>query len=205
VLAQRARAASRILESQVGTNPRIRVQSDTAFVLWDDIPFTDTNDSTEREPSPEWVRRIVCCARWEVTQTSGQRVALAVLSQNARAPGGAAEEILSTSPVPLPAPQAANKFEPRASGVLVRAWAARAGVPLLDIRPTPEVSEESRGDDRGGAPRRRVSGPEAIVRRMPSATQPLVERPPAVKAMMKAVAEPTRVVRVLARGEKLDP
>ena len=33
----------------------------------------------------------------------------------------------------------------------------------------------------------------------------LVERPPAVKAMMDVVSQPSRVVRVLARGEKLEP
>jgi len=33
----------------------------------------------------------------------------------------------------------------------------------------------------------------------------LVERPPAVMAMMEMVAQPSKVVRVLARGEKLDP
>ena len=33
----------------------------------------------------------------------------------------------------------------------------------------------------------------------------MVERPPAVKAMMDVIAQPSRVVRVLARGEKLDP
>jgi hypothetical protein len=32
-----------------------------------------------------------------------------------------------------------------------------------------------------------------------------VERPPAVKAMMDVVSQPSRVVRVLARGEKLEP
>jgi hypothetical protein len=33
----------------------------------------------------------------------------------------------------------------------------------------------------------------------------MVERPPAVMAMMEMVAQPSKVVRVLARGEKLDP
>ena len=33
----------------------------------------------------------------------------------------------------------------------------------------------------------------------------LVERPAAVKTMMEMVAQPSRVVRVLARGEKLEP
>jgi hypothetical protein len=33
----------------------------------------------------------------------------------------------------------------------------------------------------------------------------LVERPPAVMAMMEMVSQPQKVVRLLARGEKLDP
>jgi len=34
----------------------------------------------------------------------------------------------------------------------------------------------------------------------------LVERPPAVMAMMEMVAQPTKTpIRLLARGEKLDP
>ncbi|KAJ3494832.1 hypothetical protein NLJ89_g10728 [Agrocybe chaxingu] len=45
-LAQKARAASRILEAQVGTNPRIRVQRDDAFVLWDKIAFHSGEAST---------------------------------------------------------------------------------------------------------------------------------------------------------------
>lgn len=38
----------------------------------------------------------------------------------------------------------------------------------------------------------------------PMESKALVERPPAVQAMMEAVSQPSRVVRVLARGEKLD-
>jgi hypothetical protein len=33
----------------------------------------------------------------------------------------------------------------------------------------------------------------------------MVERPPAVMAMMEMVSQPQKVVRLLARGEKLDP
>ncbi|KAF5361228.1 hypothetical protein D9757_013219 [Collybiopsis confluens] len=86
-LAQRARAASRFLESQVGNNPRIRVQRDDAFVPWDEIAFLpdsakasdaaadDDDKHNDKDkpskvistaPSPEWVRRIICCARWEI-------------------------------------------------------------------------------------------------------------------------------------------
>ncbi|CDO76532.1 hypothetical protein BN946_scf184399.g2 [Trametes cinnabarina] len=45
-LAQRARAASRILEAQVGANPRIRVQQDAAFVPWDTLPFDEQTTAT---------------------------------------------------------------------------------------------------------------------------------------------------------------
>ena len=51
------------------------------------------------------------------------------------------------------------------------------------------------GGERGGAP---PGG-------RPGGSPGLVERPPAVMAMMEMVAQPSRVVRVLARGEKLDP
>ena len=85
-LAQRARAASRILEQQVGTNPRIKVQRDEAYVLWDDIPFLlakegkggeNGNAEGEKESvlmlpenTPEWLRRTVACARWELDRVS---------------------------------------------------------------------------------------------------------------------------------------
>lgn len=104
-LAQRARAASRMLEQQVGANPRIKVQRDEAYVLWDSIPFvknsettniaggdptnlatddiintnntnstnnTNTNNNNNKQKlvnaAPEWVRRTICCARWEFDQ-----------------------------------------------------------------------------------------------------------------------------------------
>ncbi|CCM02728.1 uncharacterized protein FIBRA_04835 [Fibroporia radiculosa] len=246
-LAQRARAASRILEAQVGTNPRICVQRDDAFVPWDSIVERQLPGAPPTG-SPEWVRRTICCARWEVEHAAdedaperksdadpghgGRKVVLAVLSQ---APEAQSEAIhipysnASSSPVPLPAPQM-NRHEPRSSGALVAQWAAKAGIPVLEVAPSPppgangpagdaaangrhspqntrRSGEEERskrgarrnsylrsGGERGGAPSGR-----------PGSSGGLVERPPAVMAMMEAVAQPSRVVRVLARGEKLDP
>jgi hypothetical protein len=244
-----------MLESQVGTNARIQVQSDSAFVLWDDIPFTDNNNTdnnnpttdnnTPAPPSPEWLRRTVCCARYESTQALSERkrAVLAVLAPSSHSPSSLAvpgtidDAESANSPVPLPAPHPSpgHKFEVRAQGTLVRAWAARAGISVLDVRPTPDGSSEpdlggAHRESMPGGGRRRTSGPspeqqqhmhygggggvgqygghggQQAVRRVPSRGQPsLVERPPAVRAMMEAVAQPTRVVRVLARGEKLDP
>lgn len=277
-LAQRARAASRILESQVGTNPRIRVQSDDAFVLWDKINFKDASNVTIPEseyrlngpsqPSPEWVRRTVCCASYEFenpattlnSNTSSNaapktpaRVALAVLSAPPNlSPKGHHLKLSNEAvmnPVPLPAPSV-SKVEPRSSGTLVSYWAARAGIKMLEIDPTapPQALNNHNSNTNpsnvryrphggGGAakmeeeerPKRFVSNsnsnininaasrtnkgrrtsyndaPPTILRNSGSG---LVERPPAVMAMMEMVAaksNSSRPIKVLARGEKLDP
>jgi len=118
-----------------------------------------------------------------------------------------------------------NKFELRVTGTLVARWASKAGIRLLEVEPTRYgggvggvVSED---EGRGGG---RVRGGHVGKARRGSFTDGsggglgvaggggigagLVERPPAVRAMMEMVAQQpanTRVVRVLARGEKLDP
>ncbi|OBZ73376.1 hypothetical protein A0H81_07215 [Grifola frondosa] len=219
-LAQRARAASRILEAQVGTNPRIRVQQDDAFVLWDSIPFRDQPPNSQTA-SPEWVRRIICCARWETEHaTDGDvklqrkpRIVLAILSQAPELDVPAVAPV-SASPVPLPAPQP-NRYESRLLGSLVATWAAKAGIEVLEVAPppppatitdappkgrrSPEEERTKRGQahtrgrrnsyNRNGE--RSAAAPGA---RPGSASSGLVERPPAVMAMMEMVAQPSRVV-----------
>ncbi|KAF8632073.1 hypothetical protein AX17_004931, partial [Amanita inopinata Kibby_2008] len=293
-LAQRARAASRILEAQVGTNPRIQVQRDEAFVYWDKINFSDNNNAEQsQQPSPEWVRRTVCCARWEAENPNvtlgtangtnsdkAPRVVLAVLSSPSSPsqsysppskpiklstldqdypPLGSTPSssppsntiTTSTPVVPLPAPHG-NKFEPRSSGTLVSHWAAKAGIDILEI----EAALPNRGagvsasamDEEDGRPGKRGGhnhnhnhahghghghghgkrkgsiggGIGGGIGSGGGANAPgvganaggtinsgmgtgLVERPPAVMAMMEMVSQPSKVVRVLARGEKLDP
>ncbi|KAJ6511207.1 hypothetical protein C8R45DRAFT_402935, partial [Mycena sanguinolenta] len=155
-LAQRARAASRVLEAQVGVNERVRVQRDEAFVLWDAIKFETPAATTvgkegvaattavgevtaalpdDRDAAPEWVRRTVCCARWEVDNAATSTTASTTASSPASpatpsvilavlAPPSSASDAR-----PLSAGDAAqSKHEPRASGTLVAHWAARAGV-----------------------------------------------------------------------------
>jgi uncharacterized membrane protein YgcG len=227
-----------MLESQVGTNPRVRVQQDAAFVLWDQIDFAKDEDdnnendesSTPPSPSPEWVRRTICCARWEAEHADNAhpRVVLATLSQS---PTHATATTTSTqaqqgavgiSPVPLPLPAPPqNRHEPRASGTLVGYWARRARLAVFDVpaggaAAAPDsaggraVSPEGRwaashhhhhgrGQHRGGRGGGGGGGSGG------GGGGGMVERPPAVMAMMDVVAQPSRVVRVLARGEKLDP
>ncbi|KAG1745036.1 uncharacterized protein EDB91DRAFT_1236452 [Suillus paluster] len=234
-LAQRARSASRILEAQVGTNPRIRVQRDDAFVPWDridfkDLPLDDDKDKPTSQPlhlsgSPEWVRRMICCARWEVdhvaetlASTSDKlKVVLAVLSSSAApAQVGRTETTPEvSSPVPLPAPSPhTHKYEPRSAGLLIGHWATRAGITILDVEPSTaplslpssnhprNVDEEDRGKRTAGrGTRNSHTAPGAPTARGTG----LVERPPAVMQMMEVISQPSKVVRVLARGEKLEP
>ena len=231
----------------MGTNPRIRVQRDDAFVLWDDIPFDDATPGM----SPEWVRRTICCARWEsehaseVTNTPSPRIVLAVVNPPAaEAPLEAGVSPISASPVPLPAPQP-NRFESRLAGALAARWAAKAGVEVIELSSAPpqptggptSSDPQAKGRRSGDGPGNRRSGEEDRAKRaqaggggggrgrrnsrgappgagsrpppqMPpqgTANTGLVERPQAVMTMMERATQPNRVVRVLARGEKLDP
>ena len=227
-LSQRARAASRILEAQVGTNPRIRVQQDDAFVSWEAIPFS-TNAPNPLMGSPEWLRRTICCACWEagrpaVQETSpkseeesgnaNSKLVFAVIAQKSEPVTLAPKNpTLVQSPVPLPTPHV-NKFEPRTTGTLAAYWASRAGLNVLEIRPLREDIHNNKGrEEPDGAFRNRKNAPHQANGKNRNCGAPpvirsgkgLVERPPAVKAMMDVVSQPSRVVRVLARGEKLEP
>lgn len=261
VLAQRARAASRILEQQVGTNPRIRVQQDDAFVFWDDISFAlddITKDSEETQAdvpasqtTPEWLRRTISCARWELVNSAEGKgsadsdkkpasivIAVCTSPLEASISGDATN---ARSPVPLPAPQPPSKFEQRCSGTLVAQWARAAGVEVLDVKATVPPShggpsggrrgganharnssdEEWRGGhsagrksyaqvSRGGrdAPRDPPAGKaveEKLVYGPGRVGGTLIERPAATVAMNATLMEPAKVIRVLARGEKLEP
>ena len=164
-LAQKARTASRILEAQVGTNPRIRVQRDDAFVLWDQVKL----DSSTTTPNscPEWVRRIICCVQWEIEhpeeelrpadhdtleEDPNSKVVLAVLTSFPASPSMSGPISQSAeSPVPLPAPilSQATRHEPRSTGSLVTTWASKAGIPILDIEPAfPDRRGGGEEDDR---------------------------------------------------------
>jgi hypothetical protein len=231
-LAQRARTASRVLESQVGSNPRVRVQQDAAYVLWDKIAFdedptttTASAPNTSLSPSPEWVRRTICCAQWETehADTAHPRVVLAALAQHppqqpqqpqrqqssdVTADDPAPAPAQTASPVPLPAPHHAqqHRHEPRVTGSLVTQWARRARLTVLEVpagsdgRVSPEdrrPAHSHHNHNHNNHHRGRGGGG--------GGGGGMVERPPAVKAMMDVIAQPSRVVRVLARGEKLDP
>ncbi|KAG2362096.1 hypothetical protein BDR07DRAFT_1407938 [Suillus spraguei] len=206
-LAQRARSASRILEAQVGTNPRIRVQRDDAFVPWDRIEFKDLSpdddkDKTASQPlhlsgSPEWVRRMICYPR--ASTNDKPTVVLAILSPSAASAQVGRTEAMPevSSPVPLPAPSPhTHKYEPQVEP------SAAPLIPPSSNYPR-NLDDDDRGKRQAGRGRRNshtTPGGLPITR-----GTGLVERPAAVMQMMEVVSQPSKVVRVLARGEKLEP
>lgn len=215
-----------MLEAQVGTNRRIRVQQDDAFVSWEAISF-NTNSPNPLMGSPEWLRRTICCACWEAgrpeetspgtgngSRNANSKLVFAVVAQNSEPVTLAPKNSPHVeSPVPLPTPHV-NKFEPRTTGTLPAYWAARAGLNVLEVQPLHEDTHGNRKhEDPDGTFRNRKNMPHQLRGKNRNGGAPpvlrsgkgLVERPPAVKAMMDVVSQPSRVVRVLARGEKLEP
>lgn len=238
-LAVRARAASRFLEAQVGVNPRIRVQQDDAYVLWDHIKFQDEPDVVDKAMmgSPEWIRRTICCARWEAdevlkkTKLTEPKIALAVITTaphlSPTSPASKLPDGATLAPVPIPLAQA-SKHELRVAGSLVAYWGQRSGLNVLELKAEDALVDDPRHGNRNGTspntfaggfrgglgPKRGAGNGSTRGRRMSQGRDRdggdsvggLVERPPAVKAMMEMVAQPnSKVVRVLARGEKLEP
>ena len=111
----------------------------------------------------------------------------------------------SEPPVPLPPPAVshANKNEVCSIAAPVTCWGTIAENQLLEVEPSlpgrennqPKCSHPSRGSNRNCRP---SGGDRTIVK------SGLVERPPAAMTMIGMISQPNRVVRVLARGEKLD-
>jgi hypothetical protein len=142
------------------------------------------------------------------------------LSSSHNADATASEPQVLT-PVPLPAPSLppANKFEPRSAGVLVAQWAVRAHINIFEVEPTwaeDDDRERPRRARRGSAEGTGAAGGGKGHHghkgrggsgggNSGNGIGAMVERPPAVMAMMEMVAQPSKTVRVLARGEKLDP
>ncbi|GJJ14143.1 hypothetical protein Clacol_008402 [Clathrus columnatus] len=240
-LAQKARGASRLLEAQVGSNPRIRVQRDDAFVPWDDINFSILESSNSELsgvlllPPPEWLRRTICCAQWErrnalsggsladtapyvanplpsrpTTPLSNETFSSSSAKDNQKPlvethslpiGDGNTKVALAVMSNPIQSSsdptQASGRFD-RADGVSIRAWAQRAGIQLLLVEPMPSpVPSPERRRGQGHDKRDHPDGKRGKDRR-PS----LVEKPISIAIVNE---KPVKNLRLLARGEKLDP
>lgn len=187
VIAANARAASRVLEEQVGSNTRVTVQDDHAVTEWMSLTFTE-GDSPKS--APQWVRATLCCAVWEKEHSNGEEVMIAVMSK-----------------LP-PASESTVKWHDRAEGQLVQEWAERLCIPVLPVHERRRVdnqkehtqgmawrasSDTQHSHERSPGQSRKRSGRSSSG----SFTGPLVDKPPAVM--------PTTGIRLLARGEMLAP
>ncbi|KAG9118919.1 hypothetical protein FRC07_006312 [Ceratobasidium sp. 392] len=154
-LAVRSRAASRLLEEEVGENPRIRVQGDDAFIPWDTIAAKspsgassvpnqpDARWKVEGAGAPEWMKRMVCCAKWEADAGSadGKRVVLAVIDSKDSGTSGRDRESL-------------------VDGELVRSWASKLGVEVMDVEREKPAGSPGKGERRSrGGGGGRAGGP----------------------------------------------
>ena len=155
-------------------------------------------------------------------------VMVAVCLETPLAPDNPATAV--SSPVPLPPPQT-SKYEQRCSGALVAQWAKQASIPVLECKATPlpqppsarharmPLDEEWRANVAGANPpgrpksangRGRGPGPHAgdkgnVYGPGRGGGGALVERPAATIAMNASMMHLSKPIRVLARGEKLDP
>lgn len=136
---------------------------------WDDIAFTDSEKSTEdlkqsSDDTPEWLRRTVSCARWELNRAKDSMetppnapvdpaVVVAVCLEPAQQhePNSVLSDPAEASPVPVPlrAPQPPSKHEQRCSGSLVAQWAKYSGVRVLECRATPLSAPTTSGPRHG--------------------------------------------------------
>lgn len=177
-IANRARAASRLLEELVGSNNRVHVQEDAAVVDWNIQKPPAVKDVPE---TALWVRNTLGCVLWEQKQhTTG--VKLAVM-----------DKITIT--------EASTNWDLRSSGVAIREYAEHLLVPLIRIpeRSRPEAHQENawyngRPPVEAHHPSTRRNKPN----RSGSFGGRLVEKPP-------APVIPPSGVRLLTRGEMLAP
>ncbi|KZS87680.1 hypothetical protein SISNIDRAFT_460611 [Sistotremastrum niveocremeum HHB9708] len=219
-VAKLARAASRVLEQQVGVNDRIKVQRDEAFLPWEEVmkgvEERGKVENTEKDlstkdveraqaaqtfpPPPEWLRRTLCCAAYEVSSTSAQKE-----SESEKKKPRIVLALSSPHPASAPHPHANPKSD-RASGSLLLTWAGLLSIPTIVI-PADPLPQPSPNPPHVHVKDREATKPER---------KSLVERPPAALAMEGAkvnvsttaslgATEGKKVIRLLTRGEKLEP
>jgi hypothetical protein len=129
------------------------------------------------------MKRMVCCAKWEagVGNPDGKRVVFAIVDAKDAAASG--------------------RYDTLVDGELVSEWSTKLGLEVAKVEKEKPASSPTKGERRtrgGGGGGGRSGGPSGGRNRGRSG---LVEKPvPAITAPPAG-----KVIRVLARGEKLEP
>lgn len=208
MLAVRARAASRFLEEQVGSNQHVKLQEDRAHITWADVPISlasakpavgdaanagETQDSSNvevfqvKENAPQWVQSILGSVAWEVQEYTNKKVVLAVMD-NLTASGNDA-----TTDTQM-------RLEQRVNGESILSWAFRLGVPVIKVAER-ALSDNANWQPAGRPPKQNTRPPPRNTghsNKKRGGSTALVEKPP-------APVMPAAGVRLLARGEQLAP
>lgn len=211
LLAVRARAASRFLEEQVGSNQHVKLQDDMAQIPWADISTSlasaksavgDAANAGEtqdpggadvlqvKENAPQWLRSILGSVAWEVQEYADKKVVLAVMD-NLTASGNDAMT------------DAQMRLEQRVNGESILSWASRMKVPVIKVaeRALSDNTVHSNWQTAGRSPKQNTRPPPRNTghpNKKRGGNTALVEKPP-------APVMPAAGVRLLARGEQLAP
>ncbi|KAG9019861.1 hypothetical protein FRB90_003452 [Tulasnella sp. 427] len=171
-----ARNASRLLEEQVGTNPRILVQQDRGYIPWEEVFAQSTGNRLSAESAktassveesgvqsssevsepippaislgaakrigepPEWLKRTVCCAKFEQ-----QRPRDTLDGSDSSSP---IKIVLAVSCAVSTGNQD-SRFGERAAGSHTRQWAVNAGLQVLDVEVDKTMESKAKTPQRG--------------------------------------------------------
>ncbi|KAG9044805.1 hypothetical protein FS837_007516 [Tulasnella sp. UAMH 9824] len=176
--AVQARHASRLLEAQVGTNPRILVQQDHGYIPWEEV-FTKVAGnrlSTESASTASSSEDTGARSSSEISRTTSGAISLAAARRVGEPPewlkrtvccakfeqqrprdsldgensGNQIKTVLAISGVPIgPRETQDNRFSDRAAGTYTRQWAVRAGLDVLDVEAGQDAENGGRKTQRG--------------------------------------------------------
>ncbi|KIO24359.1 hypothetical protein M407DRAFT_102435 [Tulasnella calospora MUT 4182] len=176
--AVQARHASRLLEAQVGTNPRILVQQDHGYIPWEEV-FTKVAGnrlSTESASTASSSEGTGARSSSEISRTTPAAISLAAARRVGEPPewlkrtvccakfeqqrprdsldgedsGNQLKTVLAISCVQTgPRETQDNRFSDRATGTYTRQWAVKAGLEILDVEAGQDAENGARKTQRG--------------------------------------------------------
>lgn len=187
-LAARARRASRLLESQVGMNPRMRVQRDADFL---DVKLAQD----QQDLVPRWVTSTLSCAAWEIQAAT--TIPESGESKEDRKPSKQALKVALAVLAIKDIPDSDDE-DPKC----LAHFATLAGIEMIRVPGEPDHDQDMAHTQTN---RNRGARGSNRVRRERGRGAPRGGAKSHVIAAEPVVATPAPTFRLLPRGEKLSP